>query len=119
MGRRRGRVTLAAVAEGWHPGLVNRAQRVAMTVALAVCLFALRPALVPFSASGASCGSAVVAAFVDGPSVRAKYLGTREPCPAPARARLVEAAVLLGLVGAFTAGSLRLLRDDRTTAPDA
>lgn len=83
-----------------------------MTAALAVCLFALRPALVPFSADGAPCGPAVVAAFVEGPSVPGRYIGTREPCPDPARSRLVEAAVLVVLVGVFAAGSYRLLRGD-------
>lgn len=80
-------------------------------MALAVRLLALRPALVPFSVDGASCAPAVVAAFVDGPSVRGRYLGTREPCPDPARSRLVEAAVLVALVGVFASGSYRLLRD--------
>lgn len=104
---------------------MNRSQRLAATVALAVGLVAVAWAIVPFSVAGVDCGSPVTAAFGDDPPatrsgppvVRGGGFDqagtvTRYPCADQAGGRLVGAAVVVGLAAAFTAGSYRLLRAD-------
>lgn len=107
---------------------MNRSQRVAATLALAVALTGTGWALVPFSVGGADCGSPVTAARADDPPatrsgprvVRGGGFDqagtvTLHPCNDRARSRLVGAAVAVGLAAAFAAGSYRLLADPSTT----
>lgn len=106
--------------------IVNRQQRIATTAALAVALAAVAWSAVPFAASGDSCGSAVTAVFGDTrsessyvrrPAARGSGFASdgastrRESCATVARGRLVAGVIVVGLAGAFAAGSYRLLRD--------
>lgn len=89
---------------------VNRPQRLAMTAALAVGLVVVGWTVMP-TTGGLRCGSAVTAAFQsEWPEGRSLLRGP-SPCRSLARDRLVTGAVIIGLAGAFAAGSYRLLRD--------
>jgi hypothetical protein len=100
---------------------VNLAQRIALSVALAVGLWGLSQALVPFDVTSpfglsSGCSSPLVALSDDEPAVPEDFLGEvdeddLETCADVAGRRIVSAVVVMVLAAVGGYGASRLLAD--------